>query len=166
MEPSLPEHVDARRLAVQGARLAGEFPVRVLERLTAIFRDVQPVAVTLNFALNGQGRVVVRGTLRTRGTAICQRCLQPVTLSLGGDFEHLPEAEAAETGLAAAALAQELPLDLLTLIEDEVLLACPMAPMHPADECRPYKTDGSSSGAAERKNPFDVLSALRQTDPQ
>ncbi len=162
MALSLPAQVDARRLATQGARLVGEFPVEVLVRLTALFSEVRPVAADLNFALNGQGQVTVRGVLQARITTTCQRCLQPVTLSLRGDVDYVPEAEAAEIGLASATPAPELPLDLLTLIEDEVLLTCPMAPTHPAGECRPFTMNDDLPATPDRKNPFDVLSALRQ----
>jgi uncharacterized protein len=159
---ALPAQVDARRLATQGARLVGEFPVQVLARLNALFSEVCPVAVDLNFALNGQGQVTVSGVLQARFTTTCQRCLQPVTLSLRGNLEHVPEAEAAENGFARSPQAPELPLDLLTLIEDEVLLACPMAPTHPAGDCRPLTTQDELPATPDRKNPFDVLSALRQ----
>ena len=163
---TLAEHVDPRRLAAQGIRLAGEFPAAVLTRLTAIFTDVQPVAASIDFSLNAEGRVILRGHLNGRVTATCQRCLAPVTLNLTGDFEHLPEEEeAAERGLASVAHESESSLDLLALIEDEMLLACPMVPMHPHDQCGPSMTGGISR-TTDRENPFDVLSALRQNKPK
>ncbi len=159
---ALPAQVEARRLALQGTRLVGEFPVAVLARLTALFEEVQPVVADLYFALNAQGQVTVSGVVQTRITTTCQRCLQPVTLSLIGDLAHVPEAEAAETGLEISPLAPTSLLDLLTLVEDEILLACPMAPTHPAQECRPLAMDADPVVAPARKNPFDVLSTLRQ----
>ena len=163
---TLAEHVDPRRLATQGTRLAGEFPAAVLTRLTAIFMDVQPAAATIDFSLNDEGRVILRGHLHGRVTGTCQRCLAPVTLNLKGDFEHLPEEEAAaERGLDSVAQEGESSLDLLALIEDEMLLACPMVSMHPYGQCRPLMT-GDISHTADRENPFDVLSALRQNKPE
>ena len=165
---TLAEHVDSRRLAAQGTRLAGEYPAAVLTRLTAIFTDVQPVAASIDFSLNAGGRVIVRGHLNGWVTATCQRCLAPVTLNLKGDFEHLSEeeeGESAEQGLASVAHESESSLDLLALIEDEMLLACPMVPMHPHDQCGPSMTGGISR-TTDRENPFDVLSALRQNKPK
>lgn len=158
----LPEKVDARRLAVQRTCLSGELPVAALARITAIFTDVQPVTVAIDFSLN-EGRVVLHGHLQGRVTAICQRCLQPVTLNLSNDFEHLPaDEEAAVTAPESMPLERESPLDLRALIEDEVLLACPMVSMHPEGQCQPP----IASGIADRENPFDVLSALRQNRPE
>lgn len=161
MALTLPEHVHAGRLAAQGTRLRGEVPVAALRRLTAIFTDVQPVMVAIDFSLN-EGRIILHGHLQGRVTAICQRCLQPVTFDVSSDFEHLPEDEqAAVTTLEPMSLERESPLDLLELIEDEILLACPMVSMHPADQCQPLR----AGDIAERENPFDVLSALRQNRP-
>jgi uncharacterized protein len=158
MTLTLPERVDARRLAAQGTRLSGELPVAALPRLTEIFTDVQPVTVAIDFSLP-EGRVTLRGRLQGRVTATCQRCLQPVTFDVTSDFEYLPEDEqVAVTALEPVSLERESPLDLLELIEDEILLACPMVSMHPEGQCQPLL----ASDIADRENPFDVLSALRQ----
>lgn len=164
MAPTLPEKVDARRLAAQGARLTGDLPAAALSRVTAILTEVQPVAVVIDFSFNDEGRVALRGHLQASAVATCQRCLEPVILNLRGDFEHLPEQEeeAAETALGSGRLERESPLDLLALIEDEILLACPMVPMHPDDQCQPLIT----GGIASRENPFDVLAALPQNKPE
>lgn len=162
MSRLLPDHVDAARLAAQGATIAGEFPATALRRLAATYTEVQPVAATVTFALNELHQIVVRGHVRGALTGTCQRCLQPVGLAVSADFEHLPEVEEMlEPGPPPGML------DLLALVEDEVFLACPMIPRHESREC-PAPADGSGGdpegpGDAGRKNPFDVLASLRQT---
>jgi uncharacterized protein len=162
MALTLPEHVDAGRLAAQGATLEGEFPAAAVRRLSTAFTNVQPVAARIEFTLNEAKRVVLRGQVHGSVTAICQRCLQPVMLHLVGEFEHLPEEEEMlERGHAAGGTEPPPALDLLALVEDEMFLACPMIPKHPDQQCRPITEDDHRKRPG-RENPFDVLATLRQ----
>ena len=92
----------------------------------------------------------------------CQRCLGTFRFSLelvstlllippGGEW---PEEELDDDGVDA--VAADKAMSLLSLIEDEVLLALPLAPRH--DVC-------SLPAAAEktgRPSPFEVLSRLKK----
>lgn len=160
MAPTLPDHVDAGRLAAQGTTLEGGFPAAALNRLSSTFTNVQPAAVSIEFALNDARQVVLRGEVSGRVTAICQRCLQPVDLDLRGEFEYVPEAEEMlEAGPVPSAASANF--DLLALVEDELLLACPMIPKHADPDCHPPPEDEGRAGSG-RENPFDVLATLRQ----
>ncbi|MGD9603878.1 MAG: YceD family protein [Gammaproteobacteria bacterium] len=159
MAPILPEHVDATRLAAQGATLQGAYPAAALGRLAAAFTKVRDAEATLTFTLNENHRIVISGRVNGRVTAVCQRCLGPVEIVIAGEFEHLPEDEAL-TGPDLTAPGAHVNLDLLALVEDELLLACPMIPKHAAPECTPPGREVGAGGG--RDNPFDVLSTLRQ----
>ena len=88
----------------------------------------------------------------------CQRCLEPMTLSLvarpqwlfvrAGEGRETPPDEEAEV------IEVDRPLMLSELVEDELLLAMPMIPMHRLEECpaRKYSATGK-----ERENPFAGL---------
>ena len=61
----------------------------------------------------------------------------------------------------------EDPLDLLALVEDELLLALPIVPMHDPKDCQqPAGLDEPESSEDEvtRSNPFSVLAQLKR-DP-
>jgi len=161
MAQNLPEYVDADRLAALETVLAGEFPTVALRRLAEVFSNVQPVMASVAFARTEENRLVVRGRVDGEVTAVCQRCLQPVTIAIAGEFEHLPEAEEMLEATPAGAGT----LNLLALVEDEVLLASPMIPKHAAGECPAFSGAGSmppAESVAKRENPFDLLATLRQ----
>jgi uncharacterized protein len=53
--------------------------------------------------------------------------------------------------------------DLMGLIEDELLMALPLVPMHEAclSEHAPTSEDDAAAGLAEKPNPFAVLATLK-----
>ena len=133
---------DAFRLSARGEIMAGQVDVagreRVADRL-APGKGAVPIDWRIEGGRDAPGRPML--TIALRGTVglICQRCLQRFEKDLDqrsevllahdeSDLKRL-DAEEREVVLASA------PLDALTLIEDEVLLSLPFAPMHPAGEC-------------------------------
>lgn len=164
-EPGLlPERVDARRLAEQGGHLEGRYPSTVLERLAALALEVKDARARLDFTRDEAGRLRVRGEVQGGVVMSCQRCLEPVAIALEGAFEFSPEEEGeeflVEPGRAALPLDTALPVR--ALVEDELLLLCPMIPSHPPGECQAASNGQDSVDGNSRKNPFDVLAALRQ----
>ena len=102
----------------------------------------------------------------------CQRCLQPVDLAV--DFKRTFRFVANEE-LAAAedeaseedVLALTKQFNIVELIEDELLMAMPLVPMH--DICpQPVKLQAADpdfeAEPAEKPNPFAVLSRLKSSD--
>ena len=164
-EQLLPETARPQRLAEAGTRLAGICPPEQLPRLSAQYLAVSPLHVDLVFGRDDQGKVLVEGQLSGQVTALCQRCLREVEIPLQGDFEYLP-GEDSEDLLAPKRPgpdADDAPLALRTLAEDEALLLCPMIPRHPEGACEPAST-GQIPPATRRDNPFDVLASLRHNN--
>lgn len=100
--------------------------------------------------------------------AACQRCLQPVSLGLKVDrrFRFVATDEEAERldEVSEDDVMVLVPrLDLLSLLEDELILGLPIVPMH--EQCpQPLALAGApDEGAADdaRPNPFAALAALR-----
>ena len=81
-------------------------------------------------------RVLLRLTMRAEPVFLCQRCLTPMTYV----FERVSVLRLVRPG---------------TLIEDELVLALPVAPRH--EQCEPPLPAGGS----KKKSPFDVLENLR-----
>jgi uncharacterized protein len=122
----------------------------------------------------GLGDGVVRPALylraRTRLPLVCQRCLQPAWTAIAVDrhFLFVPdEAQAMQLDERAQddVLTATEDFDLRGLIEDELLLALPLAPRH--ERCpQALPTQRAGFGTAQQgpdePHPFAVLAALKQ----
>ncbi|THF60874.1 YceD family protein [Pseudothauera rhizosphaerae] len=101
--------------------------------------------------------LAANGTLRLR----CQRCLGgldwPLALSsrllLVPVGQEIPEEELEDDEQDAIEAAADM--DVVALLEDEILLALPIAPRH--DECDVPRPEGGDS----KKSPFAVLAGLK-----
>ena len=169
---ALPEFVDPLRLAETRQVLKGQVAVAVMPRLMAALDISSPargeVDVDLAFGVDGQGVRRVLGSLHAELDAICQRCLQPmilplhVNIALGivralDEAEHLPD-EYEPLVLASATEGQSL----AAIIEDELLLALPVAPLHEEAQCTARTTILDANIVEDlppegKKRPFAVL---------
>ena len=104
----------------------------------------------------------------TRLPMTCQRCLEPVAVTLSADrwFRFVADEATAELEDEAAeeeVLAIDEALNLRELIEDELLLALPVVPMH--GECpvavKSSAADAAFEEVAKPENPFAALQQLR-----
>jgi uncharacterized protein len=164
MSSGLPATVDAIRLADTGTRLAGEIPLKAMPRLRSQCSDDQGKAsVDLLFERSAdQALRRIRGHISARVRVACQRCLEPMTLMLEAEpsllivkAEERQELLAQDTELVVAGKA----VSLSELVEDELLLAMPMIPMHELSEC-----PASASLQAQQRSqasPFAVLDKLK-----
>lgn len=168
----IPTHVDPRKMADRSATLQGELLLASLERLCdPLSDDAGRVTVRLSFERDEQRTVVIHSELDVEVKMVCQRCLELVALPIhsectyavvkeGADSQSLPKGyDVLEVG--------EDPLDLLTLVEDELLLALPIVPAHDPEECQqPAGLDEPEPSEDEvpRSNPFSVLAQLKR-DP-
>jgi uncharacterized protein len=94
----------------------------------------------------------------------CQRCLQPVTVTLKGSIHWgLVFSEGEMQGLDQELdpiLIEEGQLFLRQAIEDEMVLLLPIMPMH--DSCDSgWTPDPEPGDVSESKSPFAVLAALK-----
>lgn len=168
----IPSHVDPRQLAERAVTLEGELQLEQLGRLTDALEDMQgAVSARLSFGRDEQRTPVIKSCLDAEVKMVCQRCLEPVVLPIhseceyavvgeGANAQHLPKGyEVLEVG--------EDPLDLLALVEDELLLALPIVPLHSPEICQPPagpEEPVPSEDEVKRSNPFSVLAQLKR-DP-
>lgn len=168
----IPPHVDPRKFADRAASLQGELQLSELKRLVEPLEDDKgAVRASFEFGRDEQRTVVIHSELDVEVTMICQRCLEPVVLPIhsecvyavvneGANTEHLPKGyDVLEVG--------EDPLDLLALVEEELLLALPIVPLHDIDICQPpagADEPEPSEDEVTRSNPFSVLAQLKR-DP-
>src|SRR5690606_17073560 len=86
MSQPLPARIDPFQLADKSASLAGTLAADALPRLRAAVSSLEEVAATLDFARDDGQRCVIRGTASASVTLPCQRCLEPVRLTLQAAF--------------------------------------------------------------------------------
>ena len=133
---------DAFRLARERGVVEGVLDVTQSERLYDRLADgAGRIAWRIEGAADGAGRPALAIALTGEVPLECQRCLDvflaPVeqrTLTLLARTEG--EADALDAGSEDEVLVADHLLDARTLIEDELLLTLPFAPMHPEGQCK------------------------------
>jgi uncharacterized protein len=120
----------------------------------------------INFTINGEANAVgqhfLHLTLNATLMTYCQRCLEPMPLNLNLNFDYLiSEIDADDSDVAYVEESDDYDIqepsqamDLQRLIEDEVIMAAPMAPTHEGHCAQGTMQSG------EKPNPFAVLKGL------
>lgn len=147
MQPEPPQYIDPLRLARQGAQVAGRLQISELARLCeAIVDATGEVEYNLAFGRDALGTLCITGQLAADVTVRCQRCMQPMPVRLQGTVSLgivQGEEEAKRLpGEYEPLLVSPDPLRLAELVEDEVILLLPIAPLHDDNEC-PTETNFS-----------------------
>ncbi len=174
---TLPRAIDPYFYAAQQRDLQGRLELAGLPRLVAATRRVVGAAeLTATCRHHADGLCKLQGRLQAQLHLSCQRCLGEIVLAIDSELDLAlvtTEAEAAawqqthdvlllnENGLNG--------LDIQALIEDELLLHIPLAPMHtdPA-ACDPemlaYLQAEPLPEKPARENPFAILARLKRNE--
>lgn len=173
--PLDPRRLDVAALAADAAAVEGHWPLAGFPRLAEgeAMQDGE-----LRWSARGKLRLVAGAApetwlhlgARARLWRDCQRCLQPVALDLEIDRAiRFVADEASAQALDAESdddvLALPRRLDLHELVEDELLLALPIVPMHERCPVALPGTVGKDFVAAEAAppaHPFAALAALKR----
>ncbi len=174
--PRLPAYIKLRRLAQRDARLEGTLPLSQFTRLAEhsalsdnALAQAAPLEAELEFFFDEERWLVIQGVARCHLPLVCQRCMQ--------GFNYCIDLRVSLVQVASDEEANELPggyeplvfqedeLPIETLLEDDLLLALPLVPLHPEHECqqsiRNYQTTEPEPCINKRKNPFKVLEQLK-----
>lgn len=164
MSPDLPQHIEPARLADHQESLTGSLGLENMHRLQALVENPDArITFHLTFDRDDSGAVVISGDFSTDLVMRCQRCLEPLAVHLDktiriGWINSEAEAEVLPAELEPL-LAEDDRIALAQLIEDEVLLGLPMAPLHEPGACA--AADLLQELTPERENPFAVLKDLK-----
>jgi uncharacterized protein len=169
MSNRLPEFIAPLRLAELGRVLRGRLPLSRFRRLAQSLSAADGEAeVVLEFGADEQGRPQVTGTVKAELELPCQRCLEPMTLPVVAEIRlALASSEAEEEQLAPGF--EALPVgdgsvSVADIVEDELILALPLVPMHAQTQCgavKKYALD-VSEGVLAPESPFAVLAGLKK----
>jgi uncharacterized protein len=171
-----PERLNVLALAQVGEPVSAVTPLSALERLSAesalpdVPADVAwQVRAELRPAASGGESVWMHLAAQASVPLTCQRCMSPVTVALEADqwFRFVADEDTAmaEDDEAEEDLLVMTPqFDLQALIEDELLMALPLVPMH--EQCpEPPSLSADEEGMAEPDplpHPFAVLGQLKK----
>jgi uncharacterized protein len=162
--------IDVFELARLGGEAAGALPVANLPRLLPSLASNEG---ELQFRYRGyrddQGRPAGMLELTATVQLVCDRCMHPVALPLFSKSQYYFVATEADLARIPVDESDEEPLlgsarfDLVTLIEDDAILALPMSPRHATcdDTVSPDGPVGADGVAQERPHPFAALAKLK-----
>lgn len=125
----------------------------------------------LQFSLTPQRLLQVQGNLKGEVTLECQRCLEAVSQTLESEFLWgLVINEEAAVNLPRThepVFIEDERLDLLTALEDELILALPLVAYHPEGSCElpgNFIQEQPEVQVSEKKeNPFSALADLKKS---
>jgi uncharacterized protein len=155
--------IDGLEFARSGSQLQGAVAVAELPRLTDSLFDT---GGELKFLVRGghdarhrpRLQLTVEGLINLK----CQRCLDTLVYPVAAESSLLVLTGKAGGETAAFDELDGIPADahtdVWTLVEDEVLLAIPLAPRHPDEQCNAAVKTPQDRAAS----PFSVLAKLKQ----
>jgi len=160
--------VDPWRACTAGETVQGGLTAARVPRIAATARLDTPLTARLRFDLDEAGTPVVDVEVRGCYGFTCQRCLQPmqdrrldcsqvlIAADEGARLALEPRGEVVVCARGGA-------LELAALVEDEVLLALPLAPCHAFAACAGEPGHpAAAQGPGDEHNPFAVLAALKR----
>ncbi|TFH85140.1 hypothetical protein EQG41_18785 [Billgrantia azerbaijanica] len=167
----LPHRVEPYKLAARAERLEGLMALDLFVRLAEqVGEQAGECRVRLDFAIDSQGRREIRGHLEAELQLPCRRCLEPMAQHVESDFllgMVTSDALAAELpSTHEPVLVEDEQLNLLTVVEDELILSMPQSVYHDEAQCDVSRDQLSSGEEAESSapaaaSPFEVLKRLK-----
>ncbi len=165
----LPDFADPLRLCALGKAYEGAVPLAEMPRLAPLLTSSEgEAAFALAFAIDAERRPVVRVQVSALLSLQCQRCL--------GSMRQEVESDSLLVVVSGPDEAQRLPddvepllvedgrLELRSLIEDDLILAIPAAPMHRLADCKVQLSEvnappdtGQASSEGGPEHPFAAL---------
>jgi uncharacterized protein len=157
-------HINNLDFAKRQQVLEGEIPVNGFQRLSALLNMTGVNAKSkVTYRVVGGSHKFQLPSLHLEIDAslpvLCQRCLEGLHVPIKLQFDYLISAEMPELldeSDEADWVEASVNMDLQALIEDELLIALPIAPLHQSP-CKQLKLE-----AGDKVNPFSVLKGLKQ----
>lgn len=166
MSTMTPGYIDPFKMAKNRQVLQGEIAVADLLRAKKLLAaETGDVKYELRFGIDEDGVCVLNGALSANITMCCQRCLREFSTEVRSDFLVSPVNDDA----AAKALPESYEPVFVEdnriypeeLVEDELILALPIVPMHIVDNEHCKETVSVIKGEQQDLgNPFKVLQEL------
>jgi len=174
MSSRLPDFVDPWRMADQGRVFSGHAAIDDLPRLAKDVLGAEgDIELRLEFRRDQEKRACISGSVKADLLLECQRCLNPMLVSIESQL-NIALVRSAEEAERLPEHYDPLLLDeprirLLDIVEEELLLSLPQVSRHEIGECGcsdlHQKTEqeiADREEPSERSNPFAILAELKQ----
>jgi uncharacterized protein len=155
MKPILINNLE---FAQKNLEICGDLNPQDCERLLETLEQTEINFASIRYKLRGYAKKMHLPSLRlqveSKLPVLCQRCLETMQIHLNLEFEYL----ISEDNLSGMEESDEIDwlelsqhMNLTELIEDELLIAMPIAPVHEAN------CNKATMQSGEKPNPFAVL---------
>lgn len=169
----IPAYIDVRRTFVQGAEIDGSIDLERLPRFReSLASDKADVRTQLAFAVDSAGQKQIQGAITAQVEMTCQRCLEPVAVTIADTINLAVLADEAQVADLNPDwdpwICQEHKLELAEMLEEQLMLAMPIVSYHPDTDCiegldyQAKPVSDSQQQADSRANPFAVLKVLQE----
>lgn len=155
--------IDSLDFACKGGEIQGEVPLAEMHRLLDMLAVPEgKISYVVRGFQDRSGQPMLELALTGECQLRCQRCLEGFTypIQLISRLLLVQEGELDEFSAEADeqdSIPADKRLDVLALIEEEILLSLPFAPVHPSGACQ-LVAEGLDRS---EKNPFAVLAGLK-----
>ena len=169
-----PLYVDLRKVFSQQAFFEGQLDRTSFARVMPLLASEDfSVEASLGFGLDKRARRRISGAIKARLSVECQRCLQPLELTIEDDIDLAlvsteEQAAALDEGIDPW-IEPEFKLDPSQIVEEQLLLSMPLASYHEKGACEPpgvAQAAVSNTKQSVEDNPFAVLKALKDSQPK
>lgn len=176
MSAELDRMLEPAALAAGSSRLSIESPLEGWPRLAALDPGGgagRALRLALAWREDDAGAALLEGSIQLGIGATCQRCLEDMELELLAELKlYFGRPESLGTAIAAdgfETVELEPGMTLRGLLEDEVLLAMPVFPVHArGEECGALASKLAelepAEGGEQASGPFAALAALKRKD--
>ena len=167
-----------RKLCNRNGSINSTLPVAKLLRLSEFLHDNHGQAeVSLSFGKDDAGHCLITGSLKADVRMVCQRCLDATAVKLASDFAIKvaeTDKEALDIGRSSANTLEQLEvvrseegeLDLLSLVEDELIMSLPIVASHDDKDCsdtlRSLQQQARQAGESQTSGSIKGLEALAE----
>lgn len=169
----IPVTIDPVKAAQKRSDYEGFVPLVNLTRLTESLLNPQgEVAVRVECGTDQQGLTVIQGSASCEVSVTCERCSESMTVSLDCNFAYTSVKPGDDAALELIPERYDVieknehgEINLRQLVEDELILALPLFPMHDEAVCAvsaALMSFGDIGPEPEKPNPFAVLAELKK----
>lgn len=161
--------IDVEKFARGQERYAKKLNAANLPRLKGLINpSSQPLQYEIQGSLTARREPQIQCTIRGSVYLQCQRCLGDLlheinfdsTVVFVDDEDSLPLIEDEDESVDYVVKPESL--DLMTFIEEEIILALPLVPRHPEGKCKELSAQ-EEEDQAKKPSPFAVLAKLKQS---
>ncbi len=168
----IPITIDPARAAQKRSSFDGVLPLQNLTRLSEqLVKTDGDVAVVIHCGNDEQGLVYIEGEAHCTVLVRCERCGDDMTMHTGSSFAYTPikgddsAQEEIPQRYDVVETDEHGEVNLRQLVEDELILALPLFPMHDEGQCDSHKVQmswGEIEPEPEKPNPFAILQELKK----